>query len=130
MYAFAVKSEPKRDIARNLIRWGLEENRGIISTQVIQEFLNVALRKFSRPFTLKDAHEFLETVLHPLCAVFPSITYYSRALELYKQNGFSFYDCLIVAAALEADCNILYSEDMQHGRQIESLRIINPFVED
>lgn len=52
-----------------------------------------------------------------------------KAIDLHFRYQFSFYDSLIVAAALEADCTVLYSEDMQHGFVVDnSLQIINPFV--
>ena len=51
---------------------------------------------------------------------------HAAALELAREHGFAFYDALIVVAAIEADCDILYSEDMQHGRAIGGLTIVNP----
>ena len=54
---------------------------------------------------------------------------YARGLRLHGQFGFSFYDSLIVAAALEAGCSRLYSEDLHHGQQVERLTIQNPFQE-
>ena len=47
---------------------------------------------------------------------------------MHTQHGFSFYDSLIVASALEAGCVRLYSEDMQHGQRVEQLTIVNPFA--
>lgn len=52
---------------------------------------------------------------------------YARALALQDRHRFSFYDSLIVAAALEAGCRRLLTEDLQHGQRIEGLRIENPF---
>ena len=57
----------------------------------------------------------------------PSAGLYTQALELKARWKFSFYDSLIVAAALEAGCKRLYSEDLQHGQRIQGLRIENPF---
>jgi len=54
---------------------------------------------------------------------------HAAALALARDHGFAFYDALIVAAAVEAGCDVLYSEDMQHGRVIGGLTIRNPFVE-
>jgi predicted nucleic acid-binding protein len=51
------------------------------------------------------------------------------AIAIARTHGFSFYDSLIVAAALQAKCSILYTEDLQHGRKIDQLTITNPFVE-
>jgi predicted nucleic acid-binding protein len=54
---------------------------------------------------------------------------HDSAVALARDRGLAFYDALIVASAIEAGCNILYSEDMQHGRSIGGLAIVNPFLE-
>ena len=54
---------------------------------------------------------------------------HETALELARDHGLAFYDALIVAAAIEAGCDTLFSEDMQHGRVIGGLTIVNPFLE-
>ena len=59
----------------------------------------------------------------------PTPELYRSGLQVQARYGFSFYDSLIVAAALEAGCATLYSEDMQHGQQIQGLTIRNPFAE-
>ncbi|MGO9418512.1 PIN domain-containing protein [Roseiarcus sp.] len=53
---------------------------------------------------------------------------HAGAVALARDHGFAFYDALIVAAALEAECDTLYSEDMQHGRDVAGLTIVNPFA--
>jgi predicted nucleic acid-binding protein len=78
--------------------------------------------------TAGEAAHHLKAVLAPLCAVFPSFKLLEDALAVQKQLKYSFYDSLIVAAALEAGCETLYSEDLQHGQQIGRLRIANPFA--
>jgi predicted nucleic acid-binding protein len=59
--------------------------------------------------------------------VFPSAELYDHALQLRAETGYSFYDSLIVAAALEAGCKTVYSEDLQHNRKLHGLEIKNPF---
>ena len=126
-YSFDASQPQKQKIARNLIKVGLDDDTGSISYQVIQEFLNVATRKFAVPLSHKDSRIFLTTVLEPLCEVYASIDLYHRALELTEQWKFSFYDTLIIAAALQNNCSLLYSEDLQDGQNIHELKIINPF---
>jgi predicted nucleic acid-binding protein len=58
----------------------------------------------------------------------PSLELLTAALKIKKDVGYSFYDSLIVAAAVQTGCNILYSEDMQHGQLVAGLRIVNPFI--
>jgi len=68
--------------------------------------------------SFEECHKHLQDVLQPLCAYFPSISTYDRALLIVEETGFHFYDALIVAAAVESGCGVLLTEDLQHGRKI------------
>jgi predicted nucleic acid-binding protein len=127
IYSFDSTHPAKRKIAGNLVSGALEKGTGIISYQVIQEFLNVATRKFAVPLSFKDAQRYLNVVLEPLCEVFSSTELFHQALEISEQWQFPFYDALVVAAALQAECRVLYSEDMQDNQTIKGLTIRNPF---
>ena len=127
VYTFDRQEPDKQDRARRLVERALGTGDGVVSSQVVQEFLNVALQKFERPLSEEQALRYLREVLDPLCFVFPSISLYETAVSLSRRWRFSFYDSLIVAAALESKCNVLYSEDFQDGQKIESLTIVNPF---
>ncbi len=128
VYSFDIKSLDKQLIAKNLISNAIK-GQGCISYQVIQEFLNVASSKFKKPLSLQDCEVYLKNVLTPLCEVYPSIEFFSQALQIKKRWQYSWYDSLIITAALDANCSILYSEDMQHKQVINQLTIINPFFE-
>ena len=130
LYSFDRETLSKRKIAQQLIQHALASRRGIVSFQVVQEFLNVTTRKLRTQVSSEHAADYLRDVLAPLCTVYPSIALYERALEIQARWRFSFYDSLIIAAALSADCETLFSEDLQHQQRIESLIIINPFDED
>ena len=93
-----------------------------------QETLNVITRKLDPPVTADHARRFLNAVLLPLWSVAPSAELYRRGLEIQSRYQYGFYDALIIAAALEASCTGLLSEDMQHGQRIEHLTIENPFL--
>jgi predicted nucleic acid-binding protein len=127
VYAFDGKAPAKAKKAAQLIRRAVDTGEGIVSYQVVQEFFNVALRRFSQPMTVAEAEQYLITVLRPLLAVHSSPAIYVEALRLVAKHRFAWYDSLIVAAALEGQCETLYSEDLQDGREIEGLRIENPF---
>jgi predicted nucleic acid-binding protein len=127
VYCFDKKSLAKQKRSQELVDQALSDNAGFISTQVIQEFLNVALRKFETPLTIPEASDYLKTVLGPLCDVFSNLDLYDRALDLKHHQKFEWYDALIVAAALQAEAKILYSEDLHHGQTLEGLKIQNPF---
>lgn len=98
--------------------------------QVVQEFLNVTTRKLRSQLSPAQASDYLQEVLAPLCAIDPDMGIYQKALELQSRWQFSFYDSLIIAAAVAADCETLFSEDLQHNQRIESLTIVNPFAAD
>lgn len=127
IYSFDSSHPAKRKISRDLVAGALEKGKGIISYQVIQEFLNVATRKFAVAMKVKDAQIYLNIVLEPLCEVFSSMELFHQGLEISDQWRFPFYDALIVAAALQADCRVLYSEDMQDNQTVKGLSIRNPF---
>ena len=129
VYSFDPNAPNKRDAARQLIRSALMQQNGCISYQVIQEFFNIANSKFLTPLSPQDCKIYLNDVLSPLCEIFPSIEFYSQALQIVDQWKYSLYDSLIITAALQANCTILYTEDLQHGDVINYLTITNPFLE-
>ena len=128
LYTFDVAAPEKAERSRSLIRSGLPTGKAIISYQVVQEFFNVAFRRFLPPMTIVDAEYYLSVTLGPLLAVFPSQSLFGEALRLRGKHSLSWYDSLIVAAALEGGCAILYSEDLQHGQKFGSLAVRNPFL--
>lgn len=128
VYSFDASAPAKRARARELIRSALESGDGVISWQVAQEFLNVALHRFERPLTPREAAEYVDEVLAPLCHVFPSPDLLRDALAIHTETGFRFYDSLVVAGAAAAGARTLYTEDLQSGRQLRGLRIVNPFA--
>ena len=125
IYLFDETNDHKREKAVRLVQESLENETGCISYQVVQETINVITRKLNA--TPEKARQILEDTLMPLWRVNPTRTLYQRSLNLQTRYRFSFYDSLIVAAALEAGCKNLFSEDLQHGQQIEGLTIANPF---
>ena len=128
VYCFDDREPDKKTKALNLIADALQTGNGVISTQVVQEFLNVAIRKFSVPMKTDDTKIYLQKVLNPLCQVFPDLGLYIEALNISEKTGYSFYDSLILAGAFASGCSILYSEDFQNGQRIENLKIVDPFV--
>jgi predicted nucleic acid-binding protein len=128
VYTFDAKAPAKARKAAQLIRRAADSGEGIISYQVVQEFFNVAFRRFPQPMSVAEAEQYLITVLRPLLAVHSSLAVYFEALRIVEKYRLSWYDSLIVAAALEGHCEKLYSEDFQHGQKIEHLRIENPFA--
>jgi predicted nucleic acid-binding protein len=128
IYSFDKSAPAKSRKAAQLIRDALTTQKGIISFQVVQEFFNVALRRFSQPMQAADAAQYLNAVFRPLLAVHSSQALYAEALFLHAQSGISWFDSLIVSAAIQARCELLFSEDLQHGQRFGSLQVRNPFL--
>ena len=123
IYAYAayepVKKAQALAVSNSGERW--------ISTQVLIEFVNVSHRKLKTSWShiqtavieLTDSHQLISTT---------DVTI-AHATRLAQRYGFSWFDSLIVAAALECSCETLYSEDLQHGQLIEqTLQVVNPFL--
>jgi predicted nucleic acid-binding protein len=100
---------------------------GTISVQVLNEFASVALRKLR--LSVDEVREILST-LRAVCKVVPvTEAIHDQGLAITARYGLALYDAMIVAAALEAECTVLWSEDMQSGQRIEDrLMIQNPFA--
>jgi predicted nucleic acid-binding protein len=128
VYSFDREATVKARKAERLIGKALATQKGVVSYQVVQEFFNVALRRFARPMTGQEAEQFLGTVFRPLLAVHSSPALYGEALRLQATGGLSWYDALIVGSALQANCDLLLTEDLQDGRSFGTLRISNPFL--
>ena len=118
----ASADKAKADRAERLIAEG-----GTISVQVLNEIANVACRKMM--LSWDETRAFLSMV-RALLPVEPLTTaLHDTGLAMAERYGFSIYDAMIVAAALQADCHTLWSEDMQHGLVVEGrLRIADPFA--
>lgn len=117
----ASEDPAKADRAESLIRGG-----GTISIQVLNEIANVARRKMGLSWT--ETQAFL-SMTRSLLDVQPlTIDIHETGLALAERYGLSVFDAMIAASALHADCDTLWSEDMQDGVVLaERLRIVNPF---
>ena len=120
LYGFS-KDLFKKEIVKTLIR-----ANPLISIQVVNEIINVLLKKFH--FSIKDVKEVLNFLKLKTKITNLKLESIELALFIKEKYKYSYYDSLIIASALENDCTILYSEDMQHTQVIEGkLKIINPF---
>lgn len=128
VYQFDDRDPAKRNRARMLIRASLDQGDGICSTQVVNEFCNLALRRFAVPLTPAQCTMYVDTVLAPLCTVGWSQALVREALRMVERWQASWYDALIIAGASEGGASILYSEDLQHGMQYGTVRVRNPFL--
>ena len=100
---------------------------GIISVQVLNEFVHVARRKLRHDWPqIELALGLFRASLDEIVPV--TLDTHTSAVSFAREHGLSFYDALIVAAAIEAGCDTLFTEELQHGRKFGSLTIVNPFT--
>src|SRR5438874_1976389 len=113
LYCFDV-DEAKRRVAGPLVASAVNADARI-SFQVVQEVLYVLMRRAGPGEGEDEAGRVLSEVLWPLCRIMPSEALYRRGFAIRARYGYGFYDALIIAAALEAGCDRLLSEDFQAG---------------
>ena len=119
---YAQGTGSRSETARRVILAG-----GVISVQVLNEFAAVLRRKFRLEWdVIADALADVRAALGPARPI--DVDVHLNAVTLARLHGFAFYDALIVASALEAGCDNLLTEDLQSGRRVAGLTIVNPFV--
>ncbi len=112
----------KADRAEAIVATG-----GIISVQVLNEFASVASRKLRMSYA--EIRDMLGTVRAVCQTQAVTVDTHEQGLDIAERFGFSLYDSMIVSSALQFNCTVLYSEDMQHGQEIDAqLMVINPFL--
>lgn len=125
VYAEACDAPDKQRTALLLLKRLYENNEGVLSTQVLQEYCNVALKKLKLSAqhirAQLDLYEQFEVV-----QVTPAVI--RAGLDLHQTRSVAFSDALIIASAHIAGCNVLFSEDLNAGEIMAGVKIINPFV--
>lgn len=117
---YLLASDERADTAERLLSGG-----GVISVQVLNEFASVASRKLK--MTWPEIHEILTTI-RAICEVVPlTLKIHDSGLAITERHQCSLYDSMILAAADDAGCQVVYSEDMNDGQTVQSVTIRNPF---
>jgi predicted nucleic acid-binding protein len=127
VYAFQSNDERKRAVARGLLEERLKGRAIVISTQILSE-VYATMSRYRVP------HESIKPYIYGLIeranVVGIDLPAIVSCLDLKERYGFSYWDSLVLSAALSAKCGILYSEDFQDGQVIEaSLTVVNPFAD-
>ena len=127
VYSADVSEPSKRATAKQLLREALASKSLVLSTQVLQEFYVNVLRK--RLLLPAEAGEAVRLWAEStVVGTTPGLVL--QAVELHQRYRLSFWDAMIVQAAVEAGCTLLYTEDLQHGQKIAGVEIVNPFVHE
>ncbi len=127
VYLFDEDSPRKQARARELFEMHAAAGPIVLSPQVLQEFYVTVTRKLARPLSPEDALSATADLSRFPVAVVDGATVL-RAVRLHQSESLSFWDALIVEAAIEADCVRVLSEDLQDGRRFGALSIENPFA--
>jgi predicted nucleic acid-binding protein len=118
---YAQQAGPKAEIAR-----GVLANGGTISVQVLNEFTAVSRRKLDKSWAeIDEAIDDILALVEPVQPI--TVETHQAARKLARDHGFSFYDALIIAAAISSGCDTLFSEDLHNGQTVGGLKIANPF---
>jgi len=125
VYAFDKEDARKNITAKELLDNFYTENDYLISTQVMQEFCNVAYNKMKPALTGDEIKNFVSSFSEDKIYIIEKETI-KKAIYIKEKFRYSFWDSLIIASALLSSCNKLYSEDMTDGQIIENLTIMNP----
>jgi predicted nucleic acid-binding protein len=128
LYMYDDAEARKKDVAISVFGRAVDDDSAVLSTQVLQEFYVNATRTLARPLSPERAAARVRDFARlPLVRVHETMIL--AAIERSRSMSFSFWDALIVEAALRADADRLLTEDLQHGQRIEGLRVENPFLE-
>lgn len=128
VYLFDKTERSKQNQAKKIIFERLSSSKFFLNVQVINEFINITSKKISFPIQFNRQKEIIDLLNDIFIIASLSLETTLLAIEIKNKYKFSFWDSLIISSAIENKCNILYSEDMQHGFIIEStLTIVNPF---
>jgi predicted nucleic acid-binding protein len=125
VYAHDTSNRLKRKRAQEILFKGIQEENIVISTQVICELFVTLTKKLG--MTVANARKEVSLLNYTLIIeiTYPMIL---ESIDLHRSQKISFWDALIIVAGNTSECNILYSEDLNHGQRVNGLKIINPFL--
>jgi predicted nucleic acid-binding protein len=126
VYAEDRDAKEKHAVSRDLVVQLWNTRDGVLSVQVLQEFYVTVTRKLKRPLTSSKALEIVEEYL-TWTVVENTGHLLTEAIVLQQKAQLSFWDAMVVRAAIEANCKYLYSEDVNVDRRYGSLIVVNPF---
>jgi predicted nucleic acid-binding protein len=125
VYTHDEDAPAKQRRALELVAEHRRAGTGVVSLQVLQEYFATVTRKLGVDAAV--ARRKVE-LLAELDVVVPDVADVLGAIDLHRLHGFSFWDALVVRAAKQAGCSVLLSEDLQDRREVDGVRIVNPFL--
>ncbi len=127
VYAHDVSAEYRHEVSRNIMFELWEQRRGVLSTQVLQEFFSAVTTKITQPLNIQTAKEVIEFLLKWTVVVNDGNSVLA-AIDMHQKYKYSFWDSMILASAVKSGAAVLLSEDFSDGRIIDGVAIRNPFI--
>ena len=129
VYAHDRSSEDKHAVAKEIMNYLWENRKGVISVQVLQEFYVCVTKKILKPMLIKNARVILEYL--STWDVVANDKYLTlKSIDIQERYRFSFWDSLIIQAAIQGQARILLSEDLPDSQVVNDLKILNPFTKE
>ena len=125
VYSDDPRYQAKRATALDLVQDHLRSRTGVVSLQVLQEYFVSATGKLKLDSELARQRVEVFAKFH---VAEPAVSDILAAIDLHRLHGFSYWDAIVIRSASRSGCSILLTEDMQHGREIDGVRIVNPFL--
>ncbi|MGB9781269.1 PIN domain-containing protein [Caldanaerobacter sp.] len=126
VYAYDVSAGEKHEIAKELLKELWYERNGCLSTQVLQEFYVTITKKVKKPLSPVEAAEIISDLRSWKLSVI-DIKDILEAIRVSQRYMISFWDSLIIVSAVNLDCEIIWSEDLNSGQYFGKVRVQNPF---
>jgi len=127
VYAHDVSEGNRHKISKDIILCGIENSNIVISTQVLSEFFVTVTKKIKRTLAIETAKKEI-MLLKCVEVVEIDVDMIVKAIEALQKYSLSYWDALIISSAIRSNCAAVYSEDLNAGQVIESIKIINPFI--
>ncbi|HLE83696.1 MAG TPA: PIN domain-containing protein [Thermoanaerobaculia bacterium] len=125
-YLFQADEPEKQAVAREVAGSDQVTRELVVSTQVLQEFYVTVTRKLAEPLSPEEAAAATRKLgEYTVARIDPAMVY--RAIDLSQRHTVSFWDALILRAAIESGCEVLLTEDLHDGWEVEGVRVENPF---
>lgn len=129
IYAYDASADQKNRAAKDILVELWNSKRGMLSTQVLQEFFVSVTSKIKKPLSIEKAKLIIRDLLH-WEVIINDESSILNAVDIHKKHQFSFWDAMILQAAVNGGAQLLYTEDMTHGQVVQGIRIMNPFNEE
>jgi predicted nucleic acid-binding protein len=127
VYAYDASAGEKHELAKEIVSKLWTTATGVISTQVLQEFFVSVTKKVPKPLEVTLAKKIVRDFLKWEVVINDGESFLD-AIDIHKKYHYSFWDSMIIEAALKGRCDVLYSEDLSPGQVVEGIMIKNPFL--